>query len=300
MERWCSRLTSDFKCTPEENSRCLAALERKSWQALSSIIREQTANATLCVRLRSFFEDRFRYDESGVPRVWKPSDDIDAVFVKARDAVCRAACSKTNRQSLELIPLYARVQPADAELKAHVKNTLSDAFADAAAEDEEPIEPDTMWNVLSEMRCTEIADRLRKDADALFVEAKRSTVSSMSQVPIWMYALVVVLGWNEFVAVLRSPVYFTMLLLLLTGAYFVWRMNMSGPLLTVSSAMAREVQKVVEDQLRNYLAPQSAMYEQPVPAHAPTALAAKPPGGVKDSNEAFEMDNLAPRSDKAL
>lgn len=33
------------------------------------------------------FEDKFRYDESGVPRIWKPSDDIDGIFKSAREQV---------------------------------------------------------------------------------------------------------------------------------------------------------------------------------------------------------------------
>jgi protein SEY1 len=35
----------------------------------------------------SRFEDKFRYDEQGVPRIWKPSDDIDGMFKSARDDV---------------------------------------------------------------------------------------------------------------------------------------------------------------------------------------------------------------------
>ena len=38
-------------------------------------------------KLRTHFEERFRYDEQGVPRVWKPDDDIDGAFKKAKDEV---------------------------------------------------------------------------------------------------------------------------------------------------------------------------------------------------------------------
>ena len=36
-------------------------------------------------KLRNHFEERFRYDEQGVPRVWKPDDGIDGAFEKAKD-----------------------------------------------------------------------------------------------------------------------------------------------------------------------------------------------------------------------
>ena len=38
-------------------------------------------------KLRTHFEERFRYDAQGVPRVWKPDDDIDGAFKVARDQV---------------------------------------------------------------------------------------------------------------------------------------------------------------------------------------------------------------------
>lgn len=37
-------------------------------------------------------------------------------------------------------------------------------------------------------------------------------VSSVAQIPLWMYGVLVVLGWNEAMAVLFNPLYFTMLL----------------------------------------------------------------------------------------
>ena len=39
------------------------------------------------IRANDSFEDRFRYDDEGVPRIWKPSDDIDGLFKSAREEV---------------------------------------------------------------------------------------------------------------------------------------------------------------------------------------------------------------------
>jgi hypothetical protein len=51
------------------------------------ILRSQTSESVLLSRLRSAFEERFRYGEGGVPRVWKEEDDIDAAFVKGKEEV---------------------------------------------------------------------------------------------------------------------------------------------------------------------------------------------------------------------
>ncbi|EEB92397.1 hypothetical protein MPER_09099, partial [Moniliophthora perniciosa FA553] len=69
-----------FNCTEEENTAALATLRRRAWQALRAKIDEQTADAVILGKLRGHFEERFRYDDHGVPRVWQPDDDIDGVF----------------------------------------------------------------------------------------------------------------------------------------------------------------------------------------------------------------------------
>lgn len=81
------RKATSFDCTDEENSTALATLRRRAWLALRSKVDEQTADTVLLGKLRAHFEERFRYDEVGVPRVWKPDDDIDGAFRKARDEV---------------------------------------------------------------------------------------------------------------------------------------------------------------------------------------------------------------------
>ena len=76
-----------YNCSSEENEVALAALQARAWLALRKKLEEQTTDATVLGTLRSTFEERFRYDEGGVPRVWKPEDDIEAAFKKAKDEV---------------------------------------------------------------------------------------------------------------------------------------------------------------------------------------------------------------------
>lgn len=66
----------------------LAALRKRAWQVLRDKIDEQTADPVILSKLRGHFEEKFRYDEHNVPRVWKPDDDIDGAFKKAKDQVC--------------------------------------------------------------------------------------------------------------------------------------------------------------------------------------------------------------------
>ena len=71
----------------------MATLRKRAWLALRAKIDEQTADAVFLGKLRTYFEERFRYDENGVPRVWRPDDDIDGAFRKAKEQVrCTSLC----------------------------------------------------------------------------------------------------------------------------------------------------------------------------------------------------------------
>lgn len=72
--------------------------------------------------------------------------------------------------------------------------------------------------VFTETKTLELANKFRRDADAYYVEAKRSTVASIAQIPYWMYGVLVVLGWNEAMTVLFNPMYFTFLLIALASS----------------------------------------------------------------------------------
>ena len=117
-------------------------------------------------------------------------------------------------QTLELIPIYWRIEPLDPSLKF----TLPSESSDPLTSTEEFDFPSTLI-VFSETKSLDLNNRFRKDADAYYVEAKRSMVSSVAQIPYWMYGVLVVLGWNEAMMVLFNPLYFTMMLILLVSAY---------------------------------------------------------------------------------
>ena len=118
-------------------------------------------------------------------------------------------------QTLELVPLYSRIKPLDASLEFVLEEDTSDDLAN------EEFEFSSSLMVLSETKCLDLINKFRRDADAYYVEAKRSTVSSIAQIPYWMYGVLVVLGWNEAMAVLFNPLYFTFLLFGAATAYVV-------------------------------------------------------------------------------
>lgn len=203
----------------------------------------------MLIKLKLAFEDKFRYDKDGVPRVWRPDDDLDTAFQTAK------------KETLSLIPLYARIAPQDENLLPALPEAGSQ-YSDVA--DDVDYDFNSSLSVLSEPKQIELADRFRRESDAYYVEAKRSMVSSISQIPYWMYGVIAVLGWNEFVAVLKNPLYFTLLLLLAAGAYITIQLNMVGPVTTLARGIGNEAYKVAHNTLQeHFAAPAQRQMEQP-------------------------------------
>lgn len=130
--------------------------------------------------------------------------------------------------------------PADAHL-----NGDDDAAAPFPSPDE--------FLILSEAKQVELTSRFKRTADALYVEAKRSTISSVASIPVYFYALLLALGWNEIWAVLRSPVYFMVLLISAALAYVIYTLNLAGPMLRVGNAMLTQGVEIAREKLREFV-----------------------------------------------
>lgn len=237
-----------FNCTDDENTHALAILRRRAWQALRAKIDEQTVDTAIIGKLRTHFEERFRYDEAGIPRVWRPDDDIDGAFKVAKD------------KTIALIPIYSKIQPVDKSLEYSLPSEPSDLNGDT-----EDFDFESTLTIFSETKALDILSRFRRDADAYYVEAKRSTVSGIAQIPYWIYGVLVVLGWNEAMTILFNPLYFTMFAVGLVSAYVIYTLNLAGPLMQVGKTVGGEVYRQGHERLREHFSePPQPIRAQPV------------------------------------
>lgn len=117
-------------------------------------------------------------------------------------------------KTLALLPLFATVSPTDRKLLPELPDPSTSGTDNDPDADFAPFDPSTAFILLSPTKLMTLESRFKRDADAAYVEAKRSMVSSVAQVPIWMYGALAVLGWNEAMAVLFNPLYFAMILIL--------------------------------------------------------------------------------------
>jgi hypothetical protein len=263
-----------YDASAEEVEIGLWRLRRKSWGVLKAKIDEETMEGNLLMKLRENFEDRFRYDENGVPRIWRPTDDIDGLFAKARD------------HTLTLIPLLSKFRLAKTQAPPPLDAWIGHAPAAVSTADEEDNVPiggvdedegkslEEETTVLSDAKKADVDRRFRKTADGVYVEAKRGALGGVTQTPWWMWGLLLVLGQNEIFAgtyrhtfafhvtmmtrltsslVARNPFLILLLILLGTGAYVTYTLNLWGPIIQMTTAASEQGITIAKAKLREWL-----------------------------------------------
>lgn len=199
-ERRFTDRASSFDASLEEVDVGLWRLRRKSWGVLRAKIDEEMIEGNLLLKLRENFEDKFRYDDDGVPRIWRPTDDIEGVYTRARES------------TLTLIPLLSRFRLAETSASPPLDGWVGHTPSSATPADEEDLPPiggvdedegkslEEEMTILSDGKRQELTVRFKKAADGVYVEAKRSAVGGMTQVPLYFYGILLALGWNEIMA----------------------------------------------------------------------------------------------------
>ncbi|EHL02391.1 putative protein sey1 [Glarea lozoyensis 74030] len=189
-----------FDASQDEIDIGLWRLRRKSWGVLRAKVDEEVMEGNILLKLRENFEDKFRYDEAGVPRIWRPTDDIEGLYTKAKDS------------TLTLIPLLSRFRLAETYGPPDLPDWIGVVPASVDPKDEEDLTPiggvdeeegkslEEEMTILSEAKRQDLVVRFKKTADGVYVEAKRSAIGGVAQVPLYFYGLLLALGWNEIVA----------------------------------------------------------------------------------------------------
>ncbi|KAI1961168.1 Dynamin-like GTPase that mediates homotypic ER fusion [Ophidiomyces ophidiicola] len=274
-ERKFTERASSYDASLDEVDVGLWRLRRKSWGVLRSKIDEEMMEGNLLLKLRENFEDKFRYDSAGVPRIWRPTDDIEGLYTKARES------------TLTLIPLLSRFRLQETSTTPQLDRWVGYTPGSATAADEEDLAPiggidddgkslEEEMTMLGDAKKQDLTVRFKKAADGVYVEAKRSAIGGMTQIPLYFYILLLALGWNEIVSVLRNPVYFFMLFLGAVAAYVTYQLNLWGPMIKMAEAASRQAMEEGKKRLRDFLEPSDAgQYAR-----------------YKNSTEEYEMSNV--------
>ncbi|KAK6845222.1 Protein SEY1 [Apiospora arundinis] len=248
-----SERAKSFEASQEEVDVGLWRLRRKSWIALRDKIEEEVMEGNILLKLRENFEDKFRYDDAGVPRIWRPADDIEGIYTKARES------------TLTLIPLLSKFRLASTNTPPALPKFIGHQPPGAEPEDEDDLTPiggvdeedgkslEEEMTVLSEGKRQDLVVRFKKTADGVYVEAKRSAIGGVAQVPLYFYGILLALGWNELLTVLRNPVLFLLLIVIMGGTYAAYMFNLLGPIMSMSNAAWGQGIDIGKQKLREFI-----------------------------------------------
>lgn len=175
------------------------------------------------LRMTKRFDDSFRFDERGVPRHFGPNEDIESIFVAAR------------AKGEELVDLLGEIR---------LGGPLGSLRSSARCVDKELSQP----VILPAHSRVELREKLKRQAGAVFMEAKRAQEAAKitSKVPIWMIGLLVILGWNELMAVLRNPVLLLLTVVIVPVIYVGYSMEAQMVLAPAIRATLRPVLEQVK------------------------------------------------------
>lgn len=262
--------------TQEANEAGVRSIRCAAWIALDARLKEVTRDDNVLMRLREKFEDLFRYDSNGVPVVWKAGDDIESPYLKARE------------ETLRLLPIFATAKCKSGRLVVPDVD-LAQYYAEYPHAESDGLEVDnaTFATRISKTRQEEIAKRFKKQADASYVEAKRSTTQVFSQIPAWFFVILLLLGWNELMAVLRNPLLFLFCIMIAAAGYVTYTLNLWGPMLSVTSAMTERSVEIAKQKLREFLDVPHELKNQSQRGKRPVAVA------VSQEGEEIQMEDLS-------
>jgi len=211
-----------YSCEDTEMEHISKELKKASWDAFYDTVFDETKDTLMIIRLKEKFETIFRYDINGLPKVWKPGDDIDGQF------------QNSINEAYKLCELFNRIDIPISKIKetTEIDNLDEDALV--------IIEPSKKKMLLN---------RFRNTVEILYIDAKHSVVATTSEIPYWMFIVIIILGWNEFMAVLRNPIYFILLIISITTVYALYRMNLIQPTLKVIRSILRDIGRQIVDKL---------------------------------------------------
>lgn len=253
------------------NESLLKVFEFKSWSLFHDLLRKFLSKESLTNILRDRFDERFRYDENGVPKLYRDARELEVGFTESRDIALEAFpilsfAKLTNGTELRpkynifdnaLRRKYESVQLSEREVRhggAYTDEGMDDSNDYDDDDDDDDEEAGACFaEILDEHEKSEVLSKFKREVDARFVEAKRSIMQSVTLIPYYIYIVILVLGWNEFMAIIRNPFFFTLLLFLAAGVYVLHLMSLLGPALLVVRRMGDEAVAVAKEKLREFI-----------------------------------------------
>eukprot|EP01091_Cochliopodium_minus_P002925 TRINITY_DN1275_c2_g2_i1.p1 TRINITY_DN1275_c2_g2~~TRINITY_DN1275_c2_g2_i1.p1 ORF type:complete len:759 (+),score=284.13 TRINITY_DN1275_c2_g2_i1:44-2320(+) len=201
-----SELTNDFKeyfksyaLSQKEETDLSKRLSSSNFNALKKFLIEESK--TINYKIEKRFDEKFKYDEKGIPREWKPESPVNDLSLQAIEAASIL---------VDLFAVY-RINEKDDELTIDEKNPS--------------VIPEEL-HILSAQEVINAKHHLRTYSDNSISHARYSMESHgvKGSLTYIMIGLILILGFNEIMYVLSNPLLFMFILVfgaIIGGGYYL-------------------------------------------------------------------------------
>lgn len=220
----------------------------KAWCKFYQLIKKNLSKNSILTILKERFEEKFRYDENGLPRLYTNEFELEHNFNESKLFATKGYPLLTMVRKLNSTEILPQFDIFNKELQLKYGEDF-----DEEEEEEEDEDANKFAHIISEADKAEIMSKFKKETDAKYIETKRSLVQHITQIPYYIYLIIVVLGWNEFMAIIKSPLFFTFALLLGAVGYIMYQLNLIRPAMTVGQKMVEEAVSIGKEKLREFI-----------------------------------------------
>ncbi|CAA6666153.1 unnamed protein product [Spirodela intermedia] len=204
-----SSALSSFDLDREAEEKLLTGMEDYARNIVESKAKEEAAR--VLIRMKDRFSTLFSRDSDSMPRVWTGKEDIRAITKVARTA------------SLKLLSVMAAIRLDDSA--DDIENTLSLALLDTAkanAADRSIVSVDPLasssWEkvsptktLITPVQCKSLWRQFKAETEYTVTQAIAAQEAHKRNnnwlPPPWAIVAIVILGFNEFMTLLRNPFY---------------------------------------------------------------------------------------------
>jgi vacuolar-type H+-ATPase subunit H len=232
----------DFQSSAEEIKAKKVQLRNAAVEMVNKIMREKAGNIVWYMERK--FNNKFKLDAQGVPRMWKPSDNIKQIYVDAK------------RDAEKLIDLFSIVRlNVDDDKLTQFKETETGVEAL-----ETPPDVPEVLVVLPLDQAVVQLERFRDQSQVPYLQALREqeNAKTNSSVPLYFIILLLILGFDEFMAVIANPIYLILTIILGGVGYIIYKFNLTPFLMPVvrpiADVMLSSAATVSKTALDKYLA----------------------------------------------
>ncbi|KAJ9559643.1 hypothetical protein OSB04_004803 [Centaurea solstitialis] len=212
---------SDFEMDEQAKDELLSKLENYAREIVEGKTKEEAGKALY--RMKERFTSLFNHDSDSMPRIWTGKEDIRTITKIARSSSLKLlSVLAANRLDVDADKIGNTLVLALVEHKKDKSTSFQDPLASSTWEEVPPTK-----TLITPVQCKSLWSQFQRETEYTITQAIASQEANKRNnnwlPPPWAMAALVILGFNEFMTLLRNPLWLLVIFVgyLLTKALWV-------------------------------------------------------------------------------